>query len=338
MPLSTPLLRHHSPRPESPWGPRERSSIDRRELRYKPMATTVTTTGLFGMGKRTKVEPIVNPPENPLVDEYLATAIEDSNGLPRSNSIPTAVSSNYEPDHPALNSWQDYRAPSPTFPTKDTSSVISLDTLRYARLHRPSISIKSLDSLRRTSTADLEVLSSHRSLDSINPEDLLPSEMNEYAGFCKGAWRQQIGDGKRAMEERVRPGGVYNSAKYFQCRSCKFEGRGGSREKSGLDKRVYTLVQGVQFRWEFMFKSHIPCREVNADPIGATFGCIFCCAEGRGTPKFTGLQAFMSHLVEHRERLPTGEVLHRMNCLVGRQAAMNEDFDVNMISRERGPV
>ena len=348
-PPSTPRTSQYSPRPGSGRGSRERTSMDRRDpAPYKPMATTVTTTGLFGIGKRTKVEPVVSPPENPLVDEYLAVAIEDANNVLSSstsirsgtNSISTLVSSIYEPDHPAFNSWQDYQPSSLPLLERATDSMISFDTVRHIPSHRLSGSIKSLDSQRRASAPTVEILSSNRSINSINPKDLLPSEMNKYAGFCKGAWRQQIGDRKRALEERVRPGGVYNAAKYYQCKQCKFEGRLISidKKKSGFDMRVFKLVQGIQFRWEFMFKSHIQVKEACSDPTKATFGCIFCCAEGRGTPMFGGIQNFMNHLAEHREHLPTGEVLYRMNCLVGRQAAIDEDFDINIISIEGGQI
>lgn len=172
----------------------------------------------------------------------------------------------------------------------------------------------------------------------MNPKDALPSEYNGYAGFCKGAWRQQIGDRKKAIEERVRPGGMYNSAKYLQCKQCKFEGRHVATNKKahGLDTRVFRLVEGIQFRWEFLFKSHVPSKEAMPDPTKANFGCMFCCAEGRPTPTFQGTKAFMGHLVEHRDRLPHGEVLYRMNCLVGRQASAEEDFDINIVSREGG--
>ena len=46
----------------------------------------------------------------------------------------------------------------------------------------------------------------------------------------------------------------------------------------------------------------------------------------------------MDHLVEHREDLPSEEVLYRMNCLVGRQANLNEDFDINLMSLKVGHV
>lgn len=285
---------------------------------YKPMATTVTKTGFFGIVRRTKVEPVISPPENPLVDEYLADALEgNARRLSQTASIKTADTATYKHNHPAHGSWQDYQSSSPQAPAGPSESSLSFDSeLRVPPLNQ-------------------EILSSNRSIYSISPKNLLPNEMNKYAGFCKGAWRQQIGDTIRAMEERIRPGGMYNQAKYWQCKHCKFEGRlvPVDKKKSGYDMRVFKLVEGIQFRWNFMFKTHL-ASNVDSNPTKATFGCIFCCSSGKGTPTFAGIQHFMDHLVEHREQLPTGEVLYRMNCLVGRQAAMDENFDINLISSE----
>ena len=134
----------------------------------------------------------------------------------------------------------------------------------------------------------------------------------------------------------MRPGGMFNAAKFLQCRTCKFEGRyvPTNREQHGFDLRVFKVVEGIQFRWEFLFKSHIHAKDAVSDPTKGVFGCMFCCAEGKGTMTFGGVKAFMEHLAEHRSRLPTGEVLYRMNCLVGRQARIEEDFDINIISKD----
>ena len=268
---------------ESPWASTEGILfVDRRDA-YKPIATTTSKAGIFGIGKRTKVEPVVSPPENPLVDEYLATAIEDvSTRLSRTNSISTVRTSLYEHETHHANSLQVYGSP--------ISS------------RRKSQSIKqSFGSLRRVPTANLEVLGSQRSLSSIYPKNDLPSELNGYAGFCKGAFRQQIGDRTKAMEERGRPGvGMYNAAKFWQCKNCRFEGRSVpiDKKRTGYDLRVFRLVEGIQFRWEFMFKSHVMTKDISFDPAKALFGCVFCCAEGRGTPKYSGY-VFSSLFIPH---------------------------------------
>ena len=169
---------------------------------------------------------------------------------------------------------------------------------------------------------------------SLNVKDLLPAEANQYAGFCKGAWRLQIGDYKKAMMQRQRPGGLYSTTAYWQCCKCRFEGRlvHDQNKQARYDSRVM-VADGVQFRWVFLFKSHVKSRDDMMDPMQASYGCIFCCAEGRGTPTFGGVRSLMAHLQEHRERLPRGEVLYRMNCLVGRRAGPDDDFDINLIGQ-----
>ena len=301
---------------------------------------------------------VPEPRENPLVEQYIASAREDhysgySQPPSTSGSISTTRSSFYGLDQqPAYHVHHEqqrqdapiFRSPASSIRSQaPTSPAVQASSPLRGPLERAKA---SMDSITRAPTHQsnhsnphVEVLSSTRSINSMNPKDALPSEFNGYAGFCKGAWRQQIGDRKKAIEERVRPGGMYNSAKYLQCKQCKFEGRlvaANKKAHHGFDMRVFKLVEGIQFRWEFLFKSHVPSKETMPDPTKASFGCMFCCAEGRPTPTFQGITAFMRHLVEHRDRLPNGEVLYRMNCLVGRQAGMEEDFDINIVSREGG--
>ncbi|KAL9104625.1 MAG: hypothetical protein Q9163_000429 [Psora crenata] len=303
---------------------------------YKPIATTIEKVSFFGIRKK-KVERVTEPPENPLIDQYLAAAMEDEHkGVIRTGSIrgstSTTRSSGYEATPPNVEPRRG-----------DSNSITDHDsTTKELSPSRPRSNGRlrsSFDLFMRTPThhsaAHDEVFSSNCSITSIHPKDLLPSELNKYAGFCKGAWRQQIGDRKKAIEERLRPGGMYNATKYLQCKQCRFEGRlVPANKKNGFDMRVFKIVEGIQFRWEFLFKSHIPTKNAVPGPTNGAFGCIFCCTDGKGTPTFEGVVNFMGHLAEHRDRLPTGEVLYRMNCLVGRQAGIDEDFDINIISKE----
>ncbi|KAI4245697.1 MAG: hypothetical protein L6R42_010113 [Xanthoria sp. 1 TBL-2021] len=171
--------------------------------------------------------------------------------------------------------------------------------------------------------------------DSPSATDLLPSEANKFSGFCKGAWRLQIGEYKKALEERQRPSSMYSTVRFWQCKSCKFEGRlvQLDRKTKDFDQQIM-LADGIQFRWVFLFKSHVECKDVNPNPLRSTFGCMFCCAEGRGTPVFRGAKALMDHMQEHRIRLPLGEVLYRMNALVGEKAPPGADFDINLDAKE----
>ena len=298
------------------------------------------------MRRKTKVERIPEPPENPLIDQYLATHLEDehrtasqASSIKESRSASPSSHREVNSNNPSFNPWQQDNQSDNNFMPAASSAVRQIPPNQmHMERSRPS-----MDSLARPPTqqstysnhsiAHIEVLASNQ---SINPKDLLPSELNKYAGFCKGAWRQQIGDRKKAMEERARPVGINNAAKFIQCKTCKYEGRyvPSNKKQYGFDMRVFTLVAGIQFRWEFLFKSHVHAKDTMSDPTKGVFGCMFCCAEGRGTPTFHGVAMFMEHLVEHRSRLPTGEVLYRMNCLVGRQARTDEDFDINIVSKE----
>ena len=233
----------------------------------------------------------------------------------------TAVTASiYEPpETPDFNPWADRSLSVTPATTRSVSEASRSSTLR------------SSGSIRRApGSTPIQNCISPR-----GPKELLPSEENKFQGFCKGAWRAQIGDRKKAMEERQRPGGMYNAARFWQCSKCKFEGRLLMLDKKTktVDKRVLT-AEGIQFRWDFLFKSHIETKDVTTDFLSATFGCMFCTAEGRGTPTFGGAPMLMAHLQEHRERLPSGEVLYRMNALVGPRAALDEDFDINIVGKE----
>ena len=240
-----------------------------------------------------------------------------------SASTATTQSSYEAPETPDFNPWADRGI------NTDSSSTISRN---FSKGSSPAQTLRSSGSIRRAPGSSMSIFSNST---TVNSKDLLPSETNKYAGFCKGAWKAQIGDRKKAMDERQRPGGMYNATRYWQCSKCKFEGRLVMLDKKtkAVDKRVLT-AEGVQFRWDFLFKSHVETKDATSDFLKSTFGCMFCTAEGKGTPTFGGAQMLMAHLQEHRDRLPTGEVLYRMNCLVGPRAPLEDDFDINLIGKE----
>lgn len=249
---------------------------------------------------------------------------------PRHPSISTTISTTgsgaFEPETPDFNPWAVQRSPTPS----QNSQVSSFSSGSRHRVPTSTLEV-FMPHISAVSVIPKTILSSNA---SISPKDLLPSEANKFAGFCKGAWRLQIGDKKKAMGERERLLGMYSTIKYWQCSKCNFEGPMVVRDKKtrGYDTRVHG-TEGVQYRWEFLFKSHVEYKDINPDPLSACFGCIFCCAEGRGTPTFGGKHSFMAHLQQHRDHLPSGEVLYRMNCLVGRRAEPTEDFDINLEGR-----
>jgi hypothetical protein len=169
----------------------------------------------------------------------------------------------------------------------------------------------------------------------------LPSKANNFAGFCKGAWKLQTGM-KKAFETYVRPTGLFNDKPYWRCCKCLYEGPvwGKSSSKSSwtYDNRVRThAATGIRYRWSFLAKSHVYSRVIpeSQDGSDGSFGCIFCCVQQRASaPIFGTLDSFMQHLLQHRESPSEMELLlYRVHYIVGRVAPLSEKFDVNIPPR-----
>jgi hypothetical protein len=165
----------------------------------------------------------------------------------------------------------------------------------------------------------------------------LPCEENGFAGFCKGAWKLQIGV-KKAFKPESRPAGMYNDIPFWRCSKCYYEGPmagGVTKTTRTYDNHVRIHhATGIRYRWVFLAKSHIAMRKVptGTDGTVGTFGCIFCCAERRApAPTFGNLSVFMEHLLQHRYvALGMDSLLDRTRCIVGRVADLAEDFDINI--------
>ncbi|KAI4108425.1 MAG: hypothetical protein L6R37_001029 [Teloschistes peruensis] len=268
--------------------------------------------------------------------QRMSTATSASAGSIHSGveSISTAGGSpNLEPDQPEYNPWATpENSTTISYTNHDARSITSTTPSHNSQESRSVASSNK----RTVVPSTVTVITAKKA--SISVKDLLPSEENKFSGFCKGAWRLQIGDRKKAMEDRQRPGrggSTFNSHSYWKCKGCNFEGRLIQIDKkTKVSDKTIISTDGIQFRWEFLFKCHIETKDNSPNPLKSTFGCIFCCAEGRSTPTFGGAQSFMDHLQEHRVRLPEGEVLYRMNCITGRKAAQAEDFDIALERRE----
>lgn len=270
------------------------------------------------------------PPVNHTTSISVSTSTESTpaSRAGRETTGPGEGSLTFDMDQTECNPWT---APDNTVMSHANQDTQSLNSSSASRTSQETNSVRSFRQPVAPST--ITVITARK--DSISAKDLLPAEANRYSGFCKGAWRLQIGDFEKALQERQRPGSMYKAVKFWQCTRCKFEGRLIQYDKKTKDyDQQVMLADGIQFRWVFLFKSHVECKDTNPNPLRSTFGCIFCCAEGKGTPVFTGAQSLMDHLQEHRIRLPAGEVLYRMNCLIGTRAPVEADFDINIVAKE----
>ncbi|KAI9870018.1 MAG: hypothetical protein M1830_004823 [Pleopsidium flavum] len=92
-------------------------------------------------------------------------------------------------------------------------------------------------------------------------------------GPLRGAWKMQSGM-KKAITERQRPHGMFTAMLYWRCQKCIFEGR-MTMEKGSKRKTYDTQVHnsnGIQWRWLFLYESHVSLNDVLADPVNCIVG------------------------------------------------------------------
>ncbi|ERF69596.1 hypothetical protein EPUS_01926 [Endocarpon pusillum Z07020] len=186
-------------------------------------------------------------------------------------------------------------APIPVLSRRPYSSNTT-STPRSSTDHRPSHSYPQPQS------------QSHTERHLSQPQSLtLPSESNAYHGFCKSAYKLQIGlPHKKAFSIETRPAGIYSNSQVWRCAKCSFEGPvfvssgipnvvGGVGKKAvgkpekAFDPRLRVSESGgVRYRWVFLAKCHVMTKNTAGeaarmgDGSFGTFGCLFCCAEGVG--------------------------------------------------------
>lgn len=164
-----------------------------------------------------------------------------------------------------------------------------------------------------------------------------PSEENDYLGFCKGAWRLQNGDRKKAVTLSTdwSTRSATSNVEFTICRKCKFECHSNP-------KTIWTQVWvygslGIKLRWPFLAKSHVP-QQTTLDRQDARqcmfcYKCMFCVFEGLGgnAPVIHGLSSYLQHISQTHRETPLSEVvLYKTHCIQGRSCNSNEKFDINL--------
>ena len=162
-----------------------------------------------------------------------------------------------------------------------------------------------------------------------------PCKDNGYWGFCKGAWATRE-DLKKGLSVQSRPEGLYNTISIWQCKHCLFQGDtfGGKGKKKNMtvDPNVHVSAVGIRYRWIFLAKSHAKKKSVatNTEKGECSYGCMFCCAEGRGTGIYGNVQTLMNHIfLEHAKGI-TEDMKEKTRCVVGRTAGPQEQWDINI--------
>ena len=126
----------------------------------------------------------------------------------------------------------------------------------------------------------------------------LPTDKN-LLGFCKGAFRLQAGLERKAFTINNRPHGFSGMQSFWRCEKCNFEGpvhqtinTSDDKKKKGKPEKVFdpkvrvSEGGGIRYRWSFLARSHVTLKGMTSldtpkDGSWGSFGCIFCCAEGK---------------------------------------------------------
>ncbi|KAL8907715.1 MAG: hypothetical protein Q9171_005756 [Xanthocarpia ochracea] len=180
--------------------------------------------------------------------------------------------------------------------------------------------------------------SSMSSLKMLSPHEF-------HGGFCKGAYRMQVQE-KDAMKLRNRSvaktGGRHYMAclsedRYWACCSsqCAFEGPAHQVGNNWAFDDTVREGHGVRYRWSFLAKAHIALPKTKNKSYD--YGCVFCIYGGYECPVFHGIRDFIVHVGNHRGKAISELMLRRANCVNGRIATLEEDFDVNLTPLEVDP-
>jgi hypothetical protein len=125
-----------------------------------------------------------------------------------------------------------------------------------------------------------------------------PSKVNNYHGFCKGAWIIRE-DAKKGLTTQVVPVGMYGRKEQWRCKQCSFFGDITMNGKvKGYDNRVNVDKDtGIQYKWMFLAKSHFKVKGNGVGGgLGTSFGCTECVDSGRRTNTYVDVRSLMEHI------------------------------------------
>lgn len=162
------------------------------------------------------------------------------------------------------------------------------------------------------------------------PEAAASAQANDpYGGFCKGAYKLQVGLVKEGMRICNQSTSMTGQANYWACASskCCFEGPACKVGKIWKFDNSVRTMQGVRYRWTLLAKSHVAMSKVT-NRIYA-FRCLFCSEQGQPTNIYHGDKVFLDHIWTHQEQSASLLSSEKIICRSGRMALDHEVFDVN---------
>ena len=170
------------------------------------------------------------------------------------------------------------------------------------------------------------------SIPSITPSKW-PSPENNYSGFCKGAYKLQVGfkDGLKLHNQSISMGGQ-NFVHICGSTKCAYQGPALKRNNKFVISDSVRDLPGIRWRWSFFAKSHVAM--ARAKKGIHDYQCIFCVLQGRGSELFHHMRELIDHVLQHRGEHLNEAILQHAKCINDRRARSSENFDVNLIPYE----
>ena len=175
--------------------------------------------------------------------------------------------------------------------------------------------------------------SSSASRTQTNQSDTL--ESHPYGGYCKGAYKLQVGFKKESVNRRNQSVSMTGQSNYYACASskCAFEGPACKEGKKWFFDETVRKTDGVQYRWSFLAKCHMASSRVYDGQYD--YLCVFCGVQPSSRSIHQGHNAFMEHISQqHRGQQLDPSIWDKIHCIVGRVALEEETFDVNLFPKE----
>ena len=166
------------------------------------------------------------------------------------------------------------------------------------------------------------------------PNDLVtetasPRSKDPYGGFCKGAYKLQVGLVGESMKICNQSTSGTGQSFYWTCASskCCFEGPACKVGKSWEFDNTVRATEGVRYRWTLLAKSHVAMSKVKNHMY--EYRCVFCAEQGQPTSIHYGDRAFLDHITIHRNQPYSALSSEKVVCVKGTVAVDHQVFDVN---------
>ena len=154
---------------------------------------------------------------------------------------------------------------------------------------------------------------------------------NAFGGFCEGAYHLQVGLPESALKRKNDSVSMTGQGQYFACRGkrCAFEGPAILYERGWSHDRNLRTRPGLEYRWMFLAKSHVPQSRVRNKLYD--FRCLICVLLGDDSSIFHGANDLLEHVAGHAGSQMTGITLTGP-LVIGNNSivqATDENFDIS---------